>query len=124
MSVTVPGSMAGSFGAFSARFRISLTSALSMPPVFVKNLKPLRLNGWWLAVISTAASQSKFTVVMNMAGVEDRPQFLTCTPASVSPLMIASVRRSAEMRESCPTATVNVAPYEGVSLSSSQQAKP
>ena len=35
-----------------------LMSALSAPPVWVKNLKPLRSKGRWLAVIITAPSYS------------------------------------------------------------------
>ena len=34
-----------------ARSRISEISLPSRPPVGIKNFKPLRSNGWWLAVI-------------------------------------------------------------------------
>ena len=91
----------------AARRRISRTSALSAPPAAVKNLSPLRFQGRWLAVIMTAASKgsSPVTVVMNIAGVVQRPRSVTAAPhaASVSQSVLAIA--SPERRESRPTLT-------------------
>ena len=59
---------------FEARVRTSLTSFFSRPPFSVKNLRPLRLYGRWLAVIMMAPSMavSSKMMDMNMAGVEAR----------------------------------------------------
>ncbi len=79
-------------------------SGLSRPPAGVKNFRPLRKNGWWLAVICTAQSQGSSSVAMNIDGVEARPQSSTCTPQGVKARQSAAEMRSAEMRESWPTA--------------------
>ena len=91
---------------FEARVRTSLTSFFSRPPFSVKNLRPLRLYGRWLAVIMMAPSMavSSKMMDMNMAGVEARPQSVTWTPRPRRPAKTASFIMSAEMRESWPTA--------------------
>lgn len=50
-----PAAKAGDAPA-SAYSRISVMSGLSSPPAGVKNFRPLRKKGWWLAVICTAQS--------------------------------------------------------------------
>lgn len=50
-------------------------SSAPSPPSGVKNLRPLRLKGRWLAVIITEPSQANDSSFksMNMDGVEERP---------------------------------------------------
>ena len=83
-------------------------SLLSSPPLGVKNLRPLRLNGRWLAVTITeaVAFTVSLMVVINMAGVEAKPQSTTLAPASAAPFMKAPLMALPERRQSIPTAIV------------------
>ena len=64
---------------FDAKVRTSLTSFFSRPPSLVKNLRPFRLYGRWLAVIMMDPSMAVSSKIMdmNMAGVDARPQSVT-----------------------------------------------
>ena len=86
--------------------RMVMMSSCSTPPSFVKNLRPLRLKGRWLAVIMMEPSicVSFSTMDMNIAGVEARPQSTVTQPAAVSASSTAFLSAGAEMRVSWPTA--------------------
>ena len=79
-------------------------SCFSRPPFFVKNLKPLRLKGRWLAVIIIAPSNSYtgITVDMNMAGVDASPASVQRDPSMQMPRITSFFRSSPESRESVP----------------------
>ena len=93
-------------GLRAAASRIAMMSSCSTPPSFVKNLRPLRLNGRWLAVIMIEPSifVSGRTMDMNIDGVDARPQSTVTAPAYVSASSTASLSIGAERRESWPTA--------------------
>ena len=83
-------------------------SLLSSPPLGVKNLSPLRLNGRWLAVTITEAVALvwSLTVVINMAGVEASPQSSISAPILTAPLMKVALTASPDRRQSAPIAIV------------------
>ena len=70
-------------------------------------MKPLRLNGRWLAVIITVPSNLKpsVTVAMNMAGVLAMPKEVTCKPLFTISSQSQALSCSPDNRESRPTAT-------------------
>ena len=74
-------------------------------------------------MICTEPSAPPSTVIMNMAGVEDRPQSKTVKPMSVSAASTARLIRPAEMRESWPTAIFKADGVFSVRLQS-QRPKP
>ena len=80
---------------------------MSKPPSGTKNFIPLRSLGRWLAVSITAPSKavSGKTVLINIAGVEARPQSKAAAPQAVMPPMAAAVRLLAVRRLSWPTPT-------------------
>ena len=92
----------------SANVSISVISPLSRPPSPVKNLKPLRFHGRWLAVIITAPSviYSGKTVLMNIAGVEEREASRTLTPYGKSACWKFCSILSPDSLESRPKAMV------------------
>ena len=77
----------------------------------MKNFKPLRFCGRWLAVIITAPSKSQpgSTVAINMAGVLAIPQSAAVAPMATSPVSTARCREGPESRLSRPTATFSSA---------------
>ena len=102
-----------------------MMSLLSRPPLGVKNFSPLRLKGRWLAVTMTeaVAFTASLIVVINMAGVEARPQSTTLAPASVAPFTKALLMLLPERRQSVPTAIVGASSPE-VFLSQQTNALP
>ncbi len=93
----------------SIRARMASIAEAGMPPSGTKNLKPLRSEGWWLAVIMIEAWARGASPVrlLYIAGVVHRPKSSTFRPCSAMPLAQALSRLSPVRRESRPSAIVS-----------------
>mmetsp|Transcript_7067 Transcript_7067/g.24524 ORF Transcript_7067/g.24524 Transcript_7067/m.24524 type:complete len:325 (-) Transcript_7067:263-1237(-) len=113
MALTAPGVGASGAPPAAASASTSAIWDLFREPSAVNILRPLRLKGRWEAVTMMPASMGQSRpgasakVEVNMAGVEERPVWYTCTPAAVRPDVIDPTIHSAVRRESCPMATLN-----------------